>query len=331
MASKRGPHVMSFNGLHARLRSGKTNVNLKTMLVSHAFVDLWRKIEDDHSFDKHLFGRLHESEQDFMRYCLSKCQIKSREFDSAYNEQLDGLVKRLKMLQGAESIGDDNPDINNYVQYWGIQNNLYLTNDTTGEYYYFISCVENPSAYAIQFTMMPVKNLTGYTAASGMPTMPVTAYPPQLQINNSAFGDIVGLDVATYPSSQQTSIYAVNSNKTPQIDPVSAVVVGLNCLYNPLASNAQALHTFTSSGVGYDGLITTSQAAGITYTPCQGTNNEIVVSFYDQNFQPLQIVDGNVCIRLLFTQKNDISILQFAYIFYYIAIYLSIDDIHHYS
>ncbi|KAF1787600.1 hypothetical protein GQ600_26287 [Phytophthora cactorum] len=111
MTSKRGPHLMSFNGLHARLRSGKSNVNLKTMLVSHAFVDLWHMIEDDKSFDKHLFDLLDEPEQDFMRYCLNKCHIKSREFDSAYNEQLDSVVKRLKMLQGATSIGDDNPSI----------------------------------------------------------------------------------------------------------------------------------------------------------------------------------------------------------------------------
>ncbi|KAG6951682.1 hypothetical protein JG687_00013454 [Phytophthora cactorum] len=103
MTSKRGPHLMSFNGLHARLRSGKSNVNLKTMLVSHAF--------DDKSFDKRLFDLLDEPEQDFMRYCLSKCHIKSREFDSAYNEQLDSVVKRLKMLQGATTIGDDNPSI----------------------------------------------------------------------------------------------------------------------------------------------------------------------------------------------------------------------------
>ncbi|KAL7688403.1 hypothetical protein Plhal304r1_c019g0068011 [Plasmopara halstedii] len=51
----------------------------------------------------HLFGFLdeHEHGQDFMRYCLIKCHIKSREIDSAYNEQLDGVVKRFKMLQGA--------------------------------------------------------------------------------------------------------------------------------------------------------------------------------------------------------------------------------------
>ncbi|DBA04981.1 TPA: hypothetical protein N0F65_006983, partial [Lagenidium giganteum] len=351
--------------IQACLRSNKSQNNLKCMLVSHAFVDLWRKIVEDQSFDKALFNLLDEPEQDYMRYCLNKCKISSREFDSAYNEQLDGYIKRLKMLQGAESIGDDNPgikkemrqlldklyekgvfsvayyrqrnnqfkiiwptnattstytitlpdgtysasDINNYLQYWSIQNNLYLTNDTTGEYYYFISCAENVSSYAIQFTMQPVRNITGYTAVAGFPTMPVTAYTPQLQIIDSGFGNIVGYTPATYPTAQTTRVYAVNSDLVAQLDPFAAVVVGLSCLYNPLANNSQALHTFTSAGVGFAGLITTSQAAGIAYTPCQGQNNEITVSFYDQSFQPLQITDPNVTIRLLFRQKKyDISI-----------------------
>jgi hypothetical protein len=97
-------------------------------------------------------------------------------------------------------------DINNYLQYWSIQNNLYLINNTTGAYYYFISCAENPSSYALQFTMLPVKNIAGYTAATGFPTMPATAYTPQLQIDNAAFGAIVGLSPAIYPTAQQTTI-----------------------------------------------------------------------------------------------------------------------------
>lgn len=97
-------------------------------------------------------------------------------------------------------------DINAYLQYWSIQNNLYLTNNTTGAYYYFLSCAENQSSYAIQFTMQPVKNLTGYTAASGFPTVPVTAYTSQLQIVDTGFGSIVGFTPATYPVAQTTSI-----------------------------------------------------------------------------------------------------------------------------
>ncbi|DAZ96828.1 TPA: LOW QUALITY PROTEIN: hypothetical protein N0F65_007089, partial [Lagenidium giganteum] len=378
--AKQGPYFMKFHGLQACLKTPHAQRNMRSMLVSHAFVDLWRLIGEDNSFDKARFDQLDEQERDFMRYCLNKCKITSRGIDSAYNEQLDSLVNRLKMLEGARKIGDDNPtiptemkkystssmkkvfspidfsqyecalgsismyyswraitsqrqnntfkiiwptasttttytitlpdgtytanDINNYLQYWSIQNNLYLINNTTNQYYYFISCAENPSSNAIQFTMNPVKNITGWTAASGFPTMTVSSYTPQLQIIDAGFGSIVGYSAGTYTAAQQTSIYAGNSNLIPQIDPTAAVIVGLSNLYNPIANNNQVLHTFTSAGVEYGGLITTSQGQGLAYCPMRGTNSEITISFYDQNMLPLGIIDLNVCIRLLMRPKK---------------------------
>lgn len=203
-------------------------------------------------------------------------------------------------------------DINAYLQYWSILNNLYLINNTTGQYYYFISCAENPSSYAIQFNLSPVKAISGYTAAVGMPTLPATAYTPQVQIidtGSSSFSSIVGFTQGTYPSTQTTTVYSANSNLIPTIDPVQAVVVGLSNLYNPIANNSMILHTFTSAGVGYGGLITTSQGQGIAYTPMQGTNTEITLSFYTQDMTPLQILDPNVCIRLLIRQKKSDAIM----------------------
>jgi hypothetical protein len=199
-------------------------------------------------------------------------------------------------------------DINAYLQFWAIQNNLYLINNSTGLNYYFISVAENPSAYAIQFNMQPVRNITGFTAAAGMPTMPVSAFTPQLQIidsGSSSFGSIIGFQQATYPPVQQITTYSINSNLVPQIDPVAAVVVGLSNLYNPFAMNSQVLHTFTSAGVEYGGLITTSQGQGISFTPMQGFSNELIVSFYDDRMLPLGIIDGNACIRLLMREKKN--------------------------
>lgn len=108
---KAGPFHMEFHGLQACLRSDKSQVNIKTMLVSHAFVDLWWKMLEDRQYDKALFDLLDKQERDFMRYCLNKCKITSRQFDSSYNQLLDGYVHRLKMLVGASRIGDDNPVI----------------------------------------------------------------------------------------------------------------------------------------------------------------------------------------------------------------------------
>jgi hypothetical protein len=199
-------------------------------------------------------------------------------------------------------------DLNNYLQFWSIQNNLYLIDNISGENYYFINVAENPAAYAIQITLQPVQNRAGYTAAAGFPTMPTTAFTPQLQIIDSgenSFGQIVGFNAGTYPAAQQTTQFSINSNIVPQIDPVASVVIGLSNLYNPLANNSQVLYTFTSAGVGFGGLINSSLGQGISYTPMQGSSNELVLSFYDQNMLPLQIIDPNICVRLLIRSRKD--------------------------
>jgi len=184
-------------------------------------------------------------------------------------------------------------DLNAYLQYWSIQNNRYYINSTTGQYKYFISCAENPSAYALQFTMLPYVAQAGFTAAAGALAVSTSGYTPQLQILDSAFGSIVGLSQPTYPAALQTAIYSVSSNLVPTIDPVASVI------------NNQVLHSFTSAGVGFGGLITTSQGQGLAFTPMQGTTNELMVSFYDQNMLPLQIIDANLCSRFLRPKKND--------------------------
>lgn len=130
---KAGPFHVEFHGLQACLRSDKSQVNIKTMLVSHAFVDLWWMIQEDRQFDKALFDHLDETERDFMKYCLGKCKITSRRFDSAYNQLLDVHVQRLKMLQGASEIGDDNPSIKKEMK--SILDHLYQKGVFSTAYY----------------------------------------------------------------------------------------------------------------------------------------------------------------------------------------------------
>ncbi|GMF34075.1 unnamed protein product [Phytophthora lilii] len=299
--SPNGPFHMHFDGLHAQIKSkhAKTRT-VRSLLVSHLFVELWRIIENDKSFDKTIFNQLSESERDFMAYALKRCKIKSREFEKAYNLSIGHNIDRLKMIQSAMKIGNDSPelksemkqildklydkgvfshqfytqfksqhqykytfsrpvdlskfeiglgsismyyswmaitaergnnrfrvvwptgtttqtftitipdgtyemsDLNNYLQWWSIQNNLYLTNNTTGQKYYFISVAANPSSYDVQFTMQPYKAVSGYTAASGALAFSTSGYTPQLQIIDSgtnSFSSIVGL--STLPRSKQ--------------------------------------------------------------------------------------------------------------------------------
>ncbi|KAL7680644.1 hypothetical protein Plhal304r1_c064g0151971 [Plasmopara halstedii] len=112
---KAGPFHVEFHGLQACLRSDKSQVNIRTMLVSHAFVDLWWLIREDRQFNKALFDLLDEQKRDFMRYCLNKCKITSRGFESA------------------NQIGDDNPSIK--IEMKSILDKLYEKNVFLTSYY----------------------------------------------------------------------------------------------------------------------------------------------------------------------------------------------------
>ncbi|KAL7995843.1 hypothetical protein Plhal703r1_c42g0141931 [Plasmopara halstedii] len=112
---KAGPFHVEFHGLQACLRSDKSQVNIKTMLVSHAFVDLWWLIREDRQFNKALFDLLDEQERDFMRYCLNKCKNTSRGFESA------------------NRIGDDNPSIK--IEMKSILDKLYEKSVFSTSYY----------------------------------------------------------------------------------------------------------------------------------------------------------------------------------------------------
>lgn len=108
---RQGPFFIHIDGLYLSYRSvNRRDHNIKAMLVSHACIDLIRTIQDG-EFDQHLFDLMSGREQDFVAMLLKKCKIEARAFSSAYNATIQPIINRLNMLQGAESIGDDSPDI----------------------------------------------------------------------------------------------------------------------------------------------------------------------------------------------------------------------------
>lgn len=129
-----GPFFVKFDGLHASVRSINTpNKNIKSMLVSHAFVELLKMITEDQNFDKSLFEALTENERDFMKYALLKCKIQSRGFDTAYNQTISHYVNRLSMLYDAVKIGNDNPVLKNEIT--ELLEKLYEKNVFSRQYY----------------------------------------------------------------------------------------------------------------------------------------------------------------------------------------------------
>lgn len=197
-------------------------------------------------------------------------------------------------------------DLNAYLKYWFISQNLYITNDTTNDITIYAEFVENAPEYAVNLVLHPLPTSTpaGYTNA-GITWPTSTNKTPQFVINNSGFGSIIGFANATYPSSPATSITTFTSTMTPQVSPVQSVIMLLDCAYNPYTRDSSVIHTFSSKGVQYGSLIDSSPYQ-LAWVPLQqGMRQMITIRFVDQNFRPLQIIDNNLVIKLLIRENKN--------------------------
>jgi hypothetical protein len=191
-------------------------------------------------------------------------------------------------------------DLQAFIEYSLIQNNIGYLVDSNGNYVYYISISENAVRYSIQVDCFscPTALPAGYTNPGGW-VLPATAYTPQLVVPNTGFVDLLGINAGTYPSPHQTTNYSKLSDNTPQLSPVSSVIVGTNVVSNRLSNPQNVIYSFSPGGTNYGDLIQSNayEYSWISINP--GTYPSLDIIFYDQNFSALNIVDTNIVVFLL--------------------------------
>lgn len=195
-------------------------------------------------------------------------------------------------------------DLNNFLRYWFISQNLYITNNTSNDITVYAEFRENAPRYSLDLVVYPLPTSTpaGFTNA-GI-TWPTTTKTPQFVINNAGFGSIIGFDLGTYPAVAGTTLTTSTSNKTPQVSPVQSVIVLLDAAYNPYSTDSAVIHTFSSKGVQYGSLIQSSPNE-LSWVPMQqGSRQSITLRFVDQTFKPLNIIDTNLTIKLMLRKRS---------------------------
>jgi hypothetical protein len=190
-------------------------------------------------------------------------------------------------------------DLNSYIQSIFIANGYYLV-DANGDFIYYLELVENSSRYAVQLNTFPVPTSlpTGWSNP-GAWSLPTVGYTPQLVVPSTNFVDLLGFAAGTYPSPQQSTSYSALSTQTPQLSPVSSVVVTCSLVQNKLSNPQQLLYSFSPGGYSYGQLIQSNAYQYSWVTVPDGTYADISVSFYDQNFNQLQIIDTQLVVFLL--------------------------------
>lgn len=196
-------------------------------------------------------------------------------------------------------------DINNYLRYFLVSNGYYIQNNSTGEQVVYAKLQVNPSTYTVEFISypLPVSLAPGFTAGPSI-TFPSTTRAPQLVVNQSGFGDVIGFALSTFPSTQQTILTTSSSTKVPVVSDVTNVVLTLDSAMNPFAPNSKVIHSISPAGYSYASLIK-SEPNEISWVPQQsGWRQSITIQLVNQNLQPLDQYDTDLTIKLLLRKRD---------------------------
>lgn len=188
-------------------------------------------------------------------------------------------------------------DLNGYIDTYMLNNGMYLINDQNQAVVYFY-IYQNTTYYSNQVLLyaVPTSLPSGWSLGEGWIGFPPVSTTGTMQILDNNFQTYVGFRAGNYgPSPNDLSLL---SNITPNSTTVNSIVVQCNLVKNDAGTPSNILDTFP---------ITSAFGANINYTPNYEKNVKLnpgryaslSITFFDQNLNPIQILDTNVCISLL--------------------------------
>jgi hypothetical protein len=199
-------------------------------------------------------------------------------------------------------------DLNAYLQSVMLANKTYLIDSNSNPVYY-INIAVNSSRYAVQLNITPVPTSlpVGYTQPSspgwslptGAAVTPQVIVPSPSGYNSGTFGSYIGFHAGSFPSAVQATDYSAISSFSPTVSPVSTILVTSNLCNNKLSPNRNLVYSFTPSNAQFGDYIVESPLNTAVYYDCVGQTNSVQLSFWDQNWNPLNILDPNSMTAIL--------------------------------
>lgn len=217
----------------------------------------------------------------------------------------DGIEYTITIPDGYYEISD----LNSYFQSVMIANTHYMTN-SAGQFIYFLEFLVNTSRYAVQINSYPldttIQSTNGYILPSGATwSVPATSTLSQFNVNTTGFGEVLGYEIGSYPTSQVgSSTVSFLSSKAPQITPYSSILVSCNLVNNRAVIPSNILTSYTPLGTSIGSLFTFEpnylQFADVE----DGQYTQLVLEFRDQLSRSIVIRDPNMLITLYTETKN---------------------------
>lgn len=252
-------------------------------------------------------GQIHFKDHDV---CLSRIQI----WNSIYNITTQLRNNEFQLIWNADTattytITIPNgqytvAELNLFLQYVCIQNNLYLITDT-GDYSYYFELLDNPSANLVQLICyaLPSTLPAGWTIPPGASwTLPLADTTPQIVFPaDNLFHTLLGFDAGTYPAATQTTDYTVLAQSVDAIYNIQSLVVNTNLVYNNLGIPATQLYSFSLADIPFGDLVNASPSAEYIYMPViDGIYSYVDVWFTDEDGNDVFMRDTDAVIILSF-------------------------------
>ena len=194
-------------------------------------------------------------------------------------------------------------DLSSYIQLFMKDNGLYLLDQYDEEWYPF-KIEENGSIYGCTLTIEPVPSIlpTGWTNPAGLA---LTGLTPVFTVPATNFGKLIGFAPGNYPSVPQATKYMVNSSFTPQIHPISSILITCS-----LVSNLQNTNNVSNVVLYiYKPQVDIGEPVEISpptlfWSPCvSGVINRVSIDLRDQAGIPVDMKDPSQTYTLLFRKR----------------------------
>ena len=224
-----------------------------------------------------------------------------RNIKAAYNNNFlqyrwtDGNVYDVLFPDGFYSIND----MSDYLQRVMYDNQHYMF-DGSGNPVFFISFESNSTYYCTTFLMLPVLIPVGGSNSNMIVDL---GYTPQLIIPDNQITKILGVHAGEYPSAAGMSDYAFQGQTVPQVSLITTLNIACNLTNNNLNRNKQIIYQFAPTQT-YGSYLVIEPTFPVFYDVVDGSYSHISLSFLDQNFKAIELLDRNVTATLLIRQKN---------------------------
>ena len=195
-------------------------------------------------------------------------------------------------------------DLNYYIQYECVQNDLYCINGS-GNYVYFVELVINSTVYGSELRTFILPDVTeagvlGYTKPVGASwSFHASAdATPQVIIPSDAFGELFGFTAGTYPATPQTTSQYIGSTITPQISPVNSLILTCNLINDELSNPVNVFYSMPLNSA-FGTLMTSSNAQRSDSMIYEGTYKNIVIEVLDQQYNRVKMNDMEILFKFV--------------------------------